>query len=67
MEDKQKICDLLLPLLQATRAFHYLDDLEYIQDQDCVLLTFASGYVRRVNVAMDSGIALIHDVIRTGL
>lgn len=63
MEDKQKICDLLLPLLKATRAFHDLDDLEYIQDQDCVLLTFANGYVRKVNVAMDSGIAMIMDVI----
>lgn len=67
MEDKQKICDLLLPLLQATRAFRDLDDLEYIQDQDCVLLTFANGNVCRVNVAMDSGIAMIRDVIRTGL
>ena len=32
MEDKQKICDLLLPLLKATRAFSNLDDLEYIQE-----------------------------------
>lgn len=58
MEDKQKICDLLLPLLKATRAFSNLDDLEYIQDQDCVLLTFANGNVCRVNAAMDSGIAM---------
>lgn len=67
MEDKQKICDLLLPLLKETRAFSDLDDLEYIQDQDCVLLTFANRHVCRVNVAMDSGIAMIRDVIRTGL
>nr|DAT27079.1 MAG TPA: hypothetical protein [Bacteriophage sp.] len=67
MEDKQKICDLLLPLLKATRAFSDLDDLEYIQDQDCVLLAFANGYVRKVNVAMDSGIAMIRDVIQGAL
>lgn len=67
MEDKQKICDLLLPLLKATRAFSNLDDLEYIQDQDCVLLTFANGNVCRVNAAMDSGIAMISDVIRGAL
>ena len=29
MEDKQKICDLLLPALQATRNLHDLQELEY--------------------------------------
>ena len=33
MENKQKICDLLLPALQQTRSLCDLVDLEYIQEQ----------------------------------
>ena len=64
MEDKQKICDLLLPALQATRAFYDLDDLEYIPEQRIVIATFASGATKKVNVAMDSGTAMILDIVR---
>ena len=42
MEDKSKICDLLLPALQATRNLHDLEDLDYIPEQEAVLSTFAS-------------------------
>ena len=30
MEDKQKICDLLVPVLQETRDFQELDSLIYL-------------------------------------
>ena len=63
MEDKHKICDLLLPVLQETRNLHDLLDLEYIPEQDCVLVTFANGSTKRANVAMDSGTAMILDII----
>ena len=34
MEDKQKICDLLLPALQATRNLYDLEKLTYHRDGD---------------------------------
>ena len=35
-EDKQKICDLLLPALQATRNLHDLQELEYSEERELV-------------------------------
>lgn len=64
MEDKQKICDLLLPALQATRSLSNLVSLEYDSVQEVVLATFANGYQKTVNVAMDSGIAMIRDIAK---
>lgn len=63
MEDKRKICDLLLPALQATHNLRDLDDLEYDPDKDMVLATFANGSVKKANVAMDSGTSMIRDII----
>ena len=59
MEDKQKILDLLLPALQATRNLSDLVELEYREDRELVYAKFASGNQKIVNVAMDSGTALI--------
>ncbi|MDE6956653.1 MAG: hypothetical protein K2O96_00925 [Lachnospiraceae bacterium] len=64
MENKQKICGLLLPALQETRGLNDLVDLEYVPEQDIVLATFASGAVKGINVAMDSGMAMIMDIIK---
>ena len=65
MEDKQKICDLLLPALQATRNLYDLEKLTYYRDGDreTVTATFRNGYDKHVNVAMDSGTAMIKDII----
>lgn len=63
MEDKQKILDLLLPALQATRNLSDLVELEYREDRGLVYAKFAGGNQKIVNVAMDSGTALIRDVI----
>ena len=53
-EDKQKICDLLLPALQATRSLYDLQELEYGEERELVYAKFESGYQKVVNVAMDS-------------
>ena len=63
-EDKQKICDLLLPALQATRSLYDLQELEYSEGRDLVYAKFESGYQKVVNVAMDSGTAMIHDIVK---
>ena len=64
MEDKQKICDLHLPVLQAPHNLRDLVDLEYDEDNDTVIATFASGDIKRANVALDSGTSMIRDISR---
>ena len=67
MEDKQRICDLLLPALQATRDLYDLQKLEYSRIdewEEIVTATFATGYEKRANVSMDSGVAMIRDICR---
>lgn len=66
MENKQKICELLLAALQATRGAHDLVSLEYErinEDREYVIGTFASGGRKRCNVSMDSGCAMIRDIM----
>ena len=60
MEDKQKICDLLLPVLQETRDFQELESLKY---NKTVVATFWYGAVKTANVHMDSGTSMIRDII----
>ena len=68
-EDKQKICDALLTTLQETHALHGLKSLEYRKEDpdhfnfETVTATFKHGR-RIINVEMDSGIALIKDVLK---
>lgn len=67
MEDKQKICKLLLAALQATRSQEDLIALVYerpFPDMEFVAAHYSSGSVRKINVSMDSGIAMIRDIIR---
>ncbi len=62
MENKQKICDLLLSALQETRSLNDLIDLEHIQEQGIVLAVFPTRLIR-INVMGDSGIAMIKDIV----
>lgn len=64
MEDKQKICDLLVPVLQETRDFQELESLKYNKDNETVVATFWYGAVKTVNVHMDSGTSMIRDIIK---
>lgn len=65
-EDKQNICDLLCKTLQATRNHHDLVALKYeILDNNYELVTiqWENGF-QKVNVSMDSGTAMIRDIMR---
>lgn len=62
-EDKQKICNLLLPALQVTRNLYDLTNLYYDTSTELVIATFSSGYTKKANVAMDSGTSMIRDII----
>ena len=61
MKSKQKILDLLLPALQATRQYHDLIGLEY-EECGLVKVVFAGGSYK-VNVEGDSGSAMIRDIL----
>ena len=69
-EDKQLITKALLALLKLTRAGESLTGCEYIIDpvsekaaEEYVVIKMKDGYMKRVCVTDDSGIALIEDVI----
>lgn len=64
MEDKQKILNLLLPALQATRNLSDLVSLQYDPDKEMVAAVFVNGCVKMANVAMDSGTSMIRDVLK---
>ena len=62
-EDKQAICDKLLEALQLTSNLHDLLYLKYLPDKEQVVAHFPGGN-KTVNVAMDSGTAMIRDIIK---
>lgn len=62
-EDKQKICDLLLATLQATRNCADLLSLTFDAETEIVTGKFDGGCIRRVNVACDSGTSMIRDIM----
>lgn len=58
------ICDRLLETLKLTRQLYDLIDLDYIEEKELVVAHFEGGGKKGINVAMDSGIAMIRDIIR---
>ena len=70
MENKGEIVRRLHATLKETREFEELKDLEYIKEtgetcyEEYVTATFDNGYTKKINVAHDSGIAMIRDIIK---
>lgn len=50
--------------LKLTRQLYDLIDLDYIKEKEHVVAHFEGGGKKEINVAMDSGIAMIRDIIR---
>lgn len=65
MENKQQILDYLLKAIQATRAGNDVSELQYDAEKEMVYVYFGGSDFadRSINVAMDSGIAMLKDVI----
>lgn len=67
MENKAEIAKQFCITLQMTREYaEELDSLEYTKNgyEEIVTATFKDGYVKKINVGMDSGIAMIRDIIK---
>ncbi len=66
MENKQKICDLLLKAVQATSNAWDCEALNYEElpnGDEQVTIIWESGGKKVVNVSMDSGTAMIRDIM----
>lgn len=55
---------LLKHLLQATRAGKEIEQMELGNNGETIQITFSNQCVRDVNIACDSGIAMIMDVAK---
>ena len=71
MEDKQKICDLLLATLRETSEYSDLLDLRYVvPEQPCrfesyVEAVWSNSYkVVIIDTSLDSGSAIIRDILQ---
>ena len=65
MENYQAICDTLCSTLRLTRQFDDLESLKHIQEDEdrYVVAKFDGNYTKRIRVTMDSGIAMIKDIV----
>ncbi len=64
IEDKQQICDKFAELLKITRFGESVDRIEYNPNTECALICRKGRDPIPVDVAMDSGIAIIKDILR---
>ena len=62
-ENKQQICDALMEAFKLTRERDNIVSLEYDVNTEIVCVTYASGFKLLINVAMDSGMAMIKDIM----
>lgn len=60
---KQDLCDALVPVLRMTRNLYDLESLEYDPDSEIITAQFPGRKVW-INVAMDSGTAMIKDIMK---
>lgn len=62
-ENKQAILDALTECLKLTRDQYDLEGMYYHEDSEMVTVAWSEGGTS-VNVACDSGIAMVRDVLR---
>lgn len=63
-EDKQEICNRLADLLKSTSYWCDVDRIEYKPSPEEAVVYFKDQEPVSVNIAMDSGCAIIKDVIK---
>jgi hypothetical protein len=62
-ENKQRVLHFLCAAIQSTRAGEDLLELTLSDDRETVIAEFEGGGIKKANVAMDSGWAMIRDVV----
>ena len=65
-ENKQRICDLLAEALRNTSDQSDLIGIRYerlSEDSERAVVGYINGCTRIINVSMDSGIAMIRDIV----
>ena len=62
-EDKQAICTALCTALQLTRIGSDISEIEYHAEGEYVTVYYTTGHIN-INVALDSGAAMIRDIMR---
>ena len=63
-ENKQDILNYLKATLQLTRCGQDIADLIYNDEKETVMVMFKTGAFKVINVACDSGSAMILDVVK---
>lgn len=63
MEKREEILMRLKLLLKATDAGRNIDNLVLDPEQEVVTLSFIKGGVKNINIAGDSGIMMIKDIV----
>ena len=67
MENKQEICNELCKVLQMTRAGADIVRLIYcrqgLEYPESVIVQYKNGYSKAINVHMDSGCAMVKDIM----
>ena len=61
-EDKQAICDALLPALKLTRAGAEIEALRYSKERETVTIAYPDG-ITPINIATERGIMMILDIV----
>lgn len=62
-ENRQKILKLFLPVLKAAGDLPELESLAYMPEKETVIAKFTDGQEVKINVAGDSDMALLYDVV----
>lgn len=60
---KTFICDYLLEALKLTRGQGDLEALDFDPEKEIVAGTYKNGGKARINVACDSGVSMIRDIM----
>ena len=63
-ESKRMIIAYLLRCLQVTNAGEPIEAIELSDDQETATIIYRNGYKKPVDIACDSGIAMIRDIAK---
>lgn len=63
-EDKQAICNALCEALKLTQAFHDIVGIDYNAGSEKAIVIFDDDNSVDINVAFDSGAAMMMDILR---